>query len=455
MPIFSNRSLVSMLGDLPDEIRGRCQADLVGRLSGDGHEALAAEWELFTLRQLAKGGRLCLAPASQPGVPDAIFEPSGLGPLVVEVTALSDRDLEETFADDALGTLFYRAITRVTGRHVGSIDVHTNWPLEPTGLPVPGLPPRSQLHQFMKTPEVRTFIRTVASTPTELHTFEHRVGDATTTAVFRPGAQFASGPTSGYSARRFNPHNRGRLLRKLRKKVKQLASANLRMPSVVILCDADCRMLREPSRSLRSHGGTAVDAIFDFISGKPAIAIPGSPWMLQQGVRQQTTSISAVVVMSIEEHWNYWAWPRTQRNLKLSVIRNEGQAKHALSDNALEALVNSLARDVPPILRAPMNAKRTHPLSDNEGGGEVTGSRVRLSLLAVQDLLTGRTTHEKFAQRHGFIAEHLVRLASRGQCISGARVIPDEQGNDDDWIELDFSGIDPRDLRRLSNRSDG
>jgi hypothetical protein len=74
-------------------------------------------------------------------------------------------------------------------------------------------------------------------------------------------------------------------------------------------------------------------------------------------------------------------------------------------------------------------------------------------MLALQDVLTGRTPYEAFVARHGFVAEHLTRLATRGQCITSARVIKDENGRDDDWIELDFSGTDPRSLRNLVDRA--
>lgn len=99
-----------------------------------------------------------------------------------------------------------------------------------------------------------------------------------------------------------------------------------------------------------------------------------------------------------------------------------------------------------------MNAKRDHLVSDNEGSATVFGHRVTISMLALQDLLTGRTPFETFVARHRFIAEHLARLAERGQCIADARAFKDERGRDDDRIELDFSGTDPRHIRPLVDR---
>lgn len=453
MPIFGNRTLAAMLRDLSIEVRERCQADLVGRLDNGGYEALAAEWELFVLRQLSLDGSLRLPPRDRPGVPDAIFEPRGLNPVVVEVTALNDKDLEETFADDALGMLFYRAINRLTGQPVGAIDVHTSWPIGADGLPALGLPPRSQLHEFMRSPEVRQFVRAVASAPAKSHRLEHRRGDSTTSVTFRPGARFSSGSVSGYTARAFNSHNRDRLLRKLGKKVKQLSASSLNLPAIVVLCDADCRMLRESLPTFQA-GGSAASAVFDFISGRPTRLLPGpgKPWIIEQGAEQQTTSINAVIVLTIDEKWNHWSTNRVQRSLKASVIRNLGKTKHPLADHALETLVERLTSNVPTILRTPMNAKQERRSSDNEGGGAVTDRRVKFSMLALQDLLTGRTSYDTFVARHGFIAEHLTRLAARGHCIAGARVIKDENGRDDDWIELDFSGLDPRKFRHLVER---
>jgi hypothetical protein len=61
------------------------------------------------------------APPDQPGVPDAIFTPSGHSPIVVEVTALNDEDLEERFADDALGMLFLSSSIAADGPPSGCI----------------------------------------------------------------------------------------------------------------------------------------------------------------------------------------------------------------------------------------------------------------------------------------------------------------------------------------------
>jgi hypothetical protein len=453
VPIFSNRTLAAMLRDLSPDARERCQADLVGRLDNGGHNALAAEWELFVLRQMSLNRTLHLPPCDRPGVPDAIFATPGLGSVIVEVTALNDQDLEERFADDALGMLFYRQITRLTGRHVGSIDVHTNWPVGTDGLPVPGLPPRSQLHQFMRSAEVREFVKAVVSAPAESHSLQHRRGSAMTSVTFQPGTRYSRGSTSGYAARSFNLHNQGRLLRKLRKKVKQVSGSDLQLPSVVVMCDADCRMLRDSLPTFQSRGGAA-HAIFDFISGRPTRSVPGPgrPWILEHGAEQQTTSINAVIVLTVDEKRDNLS-TRVQRRLKVSVIRNLGSTKHPMADGALDALVHCLTNNVPPILRTPMNARQAPRRPDNDGGGQVAGHRVRLSMLALQDVLTGRTPYEAFVARHGFVAEHLTRLATRGQCITSARVIKDENGRDDDWIELDFSGTDPRSLRNLVDRA--
>jgi len=452
VPIFGNRTLAAMLRDLSVEVRKQCQADIVGRLNSGGHTALAAEWELFVLRQLSRDDSLRLPPRDRPGVPDAIFNPSGGRPMVVEVTALNDEELEKRFADDALGMLFYRAINRLTGDPVGSVDVHTSWPIGADGLPQPGLPPRSRMHEFMKTQEVRQFVRTIATAPAESHRLEHRQGNASTIVTFRPGSDISSGSVSGLVARSFNPHNRGRLVRKLRGKAQQLSDADLQLPAVVVLCDADCRMLRE-TLSTHHDRDTLARAIFDHISGRPARSWPGphGPWMVERGVKQQTTSINAVVILTVDEKWERLT-NHVDRSVKASVIRNLGAAKFSLDDADLSSLVNRLQNDVPPVLRSPMNAKQKSRFSDNEGGGQVVGNRVKVSMLALQDLLTGRTSHETFVTRHGFIAEHLIRLAEQGHCISSLRVVKDEKGRDDDWVELDFSGIDPRNVKPLVER---
>lgn len=54
MPMFSNRTLVSMACDLSEEIRATCIPDIGWRLERGGYVALAAEWELFVLHQFTE-----------------------------------------------------------------------------------------------------------------------------------------------------------------------------------------------------------------------------------------------------------------------------------------------------------------------------------------------------------------------------------------------------------------
>jgi hypothetical protein len=231
-------------------------------------------------------------------------------------------------------------------------------------------------------------------------------------------------------------------------KAKQLKSSNLQLPSVLILCDADCRMLREQLQR-RWSPESAAHAVFEYISGKPTLGLPGpnGPWIVQKGSPQQTTTINAVLILTVEDHWGHIGSARS-RTLKISVVRNEGTAKHSLPDEALQALIDALARNVPKIRRTPMNAKNEQRWPDHEGGGELSGNRIKLSMLAFQDLLTGRITQAEFAARNEFAAEHIARLVARGHCLSNARIIKDPE-SDDDWIEFDFADIDPRSLRRL------
>jgi len=438
-----------MLRDLPQDVRDRCEGDLLGRLTAGAHIALSAEWELFALRQMALGGALELAPAEQPGVPDAIFTALGHSPIVVEVTALNDQDLEERFSDDALGLLFYRAIYRLTKRTVGALDVHTSWPVDERGLPSAGLPPRSQLREFMRQSNVQEFVRAVANAPEEPRRLEHRVGDSVTTVTFRPGQEFSSGSVAGYAARGFNEHNRSRLLKKLSRKAKQLKLSSLPLPSVLILCDADCQMLGQHASRARSPN-SAAHAIFEFISGRPTLGFPHSdgPWILQRGSPQQSTTINAVLILTIEEDWHAFGGSRSRR-LRVSVIRNQNIAKHPLSEEALQVLVDALASNVPRIQRTPVNAKNMPRRPENEGGGQASGTRIKLSLLSFQDLLSGRTSQQEFASRNGFAMEHIVRFVAQGLCLSNARIFKDPD-SDDDWIEFDFGDIDPRDLRQLA-----
>jgi hypothetical protein len=104
-------------------------------------------------------------------------------------------------------------------------------------------------------------------------------------------------------------------------------------------------MLREQLQQ-RWSPESAAHAVFDFISGRPTLGLPGPnrPWIIQKGSPQQSTTINAVLILTVEDRWGHFGSERS-RNLKISVVRNEGAARHPLSDEALRALVSSDIRN--------------------------------------------------------------------------------------------------------------
>ncbi len=447
MPIFSNRTLAAMVADLPRDIRAACLADIQGRLESGAYTALAAEWELLVLRQLAVKERLKLAPkTSGVRLPDAIFEASNGERAVVEVTTLSDEELENRFPIDSLGMLFYSRLKKLRTEHLGSFNVATIAEVRANGLPNLALPERKDMHKFMSSKEVKSFISAIAQAPTETRFFEYVVGASKTTVTFKPGAEFSYSSAAGYSARGYNDHNNGRLLKKLGKKVSQISASRLALPGIVVLCDADCRMLRDTKRASWEKEGT-FESIAQYIQGRPEVRYGAhGPWV-QRGVPQQTTSLNAVLVLSIEETPYSQSQP-IRRRLTGKLLENSANVKFSLSRESVDEFLHCFDQ-VPRIQRTPMNAKHISPYSDNTGGGSMSGNRIRLSLLCVQDLLAGKLSVEQFVAQNDFLAKQIRREVDMGRCISAATVVPSTDDEDDDWIEFDFSGIDPRNLVHL------
>jgi hypothetical protein len=68
---------------------------------------------------------------------------------------------------------------------------------------------------------------------------------------------------------------------------------------------------------------------------------------------------------------------------KITIVKNQGTARYpAWSDEALQALVDAIATDVPKILRAPMNAKNEVPGPTMKAAASCQ-HRVKLSMLSL------------------------------------------------------------------------
>lgn len=440
MPMFSNRQIALLIREVPDTFH----ADLIGRIAGGGSMAVAAEWELLVIYLLAKRNLLEVIPAATGQKrPDAIFVSSATGErAIIEITAISDDELNDRYPVGEFSQLFYRGLRKLQDQHLGSFDICCNGVISPSELLTVALPKRKHLNAFFQSPDVKRFLQTIATKQTDVHQFEYRQGDAITTVTFNPGARFSNTTGNVFQARTFNEPNKDKLVRRIRKKVSQINLSGLGLPSILVLCDNDCHMLRHHQVAAWTSEGV-LNTISNHIQGRAKLSF--GPLLVDDGFRQQTTAINSTIVLNVEERHN--PMHRVIRQLTKHQICNSNVTKYSLSHQAIQEFY-SIFESYPEFLCTPVNAKQLRKWPHNFGGYRMSNKKIRFSMLALQDLLLGKITHEVFAKNHADIVQQLQRWESNGNCIKSANIISSPMV-DDDWIEFDVSAQDPRSLKNL------
>lgn len=436
-----------MVAELSSEARAAYERDILGRIDAGGTAAVAAEWELLVVSQLAKTGALRIVPATfGRSRPDAIFACRATNErAVVEVTAISDEEIQDRYPADTFAQLFYTRLRKLRDEHVGSFDVNIGSCSSADGQPELALPSRKNLDAFFASPEVRRYLRAIAASPDAARTFIYEHKQVHTAVVFKPGAQFSYTSGSAYSVRMFNNFTEARLLRRIRMKARQVNASGLCLPSILVICDNDCHILRHHKTAPWERKGT-LQSISTHIQGRPSVSY-GGPW-IERGAPQQTTAINAVFTLWVDEHRH---WPNgVTRALAGAFVPNDRKVKYTLSSQAMASFA-SILEGAPAFLRTPANARNANRWPEHFGGWAVSGSKLRLSKLAVQDLLTGKLSYEEFAAAHEFPIQQLQRLTAEGLSLKSIEVI-DTPDVDDDWLELDFSANDPRSLGSFVDR---
>lgn len=72
----------------------------------------------------------------------------------------------------------------------------------------------------------------------------------------------------------------------------------------------------------------------------------------------------------------------------------------------------------------------------------MSANEVKISLLTLQKMLVGEITYDEFSREHGMLADRLRNLNAQGLMISRVG-IEHQKDFDDDWISMQFDGIQP------------
>jgi hypothetical protein len=402
------------------------RSEWLARLNSSADSAIATEWEIAVLYCLSKQGTIEDAPRRQ-GVGDLeiIYIPKGTGARVaIEVTAVSDKFFYETNPTEA----FSEELLQVTLKHnihkIGGIRFDLGHVQSPRG-PILGLPPVRHLSRFFHSPEFEKFIADIKASPREAQTFQFEFNNAKSKLTFSPGRPTGGG---GYILHNFpfDPY-RNPITSRLDAKDEQIAHAKLNLPTVVILCDADCYALHTTRPPISAQ--SAREIIHTFLN-----------------VRCQSRRINGVSLWPVFSEHNLGTGKPSRHFTKPQLIENHAHTHYPL-DKATLAEVSAAASHLPPIAWTPSNARRNHKskwprhyTAYSMGGGNPM--KIRMSLLSLQYLLSGHIPADKFIAGNPDLMKQFKRATDEGFIISAVRVerCPDE---DDDWVEIELERTAP------------
>jgi hypothetical protein len=217
----------------------------------------------------------------------------------------------------------------------------------------------------------------------------------------------------------------------LKAKAKQLRGAAPEAIRLLIVCDGDCATM---SRRTPLEGFSATQIAERFL--------------------RDTNSVDLVLLATVEEHHG-GVWRPRQLSCRYDLAAAPlGFRPNRLTNSVvilLRQLLQSAVERIPKPVLTPANAVRRN--IDSEVGAKMSyaikakGKEVRISARALQELLAGVISYDRFAEAHGWEGGQgnmfLGNLTS-GQLFVSARIDSGVNENeDDDWIVFEFGAPDP------------
>lgn len=439
MPIFANRTIQAMLERLEPGIGAARSRELRGRLSSavDGNERISAEWELAVFQCLAEVGELEFPDGASRSA-DTVFKSRGTGEqMQVEITAISDRGLHDKNPVEEFSCRLGRINHGLRDVAPGVIDYQIGY-VEVDDRIVLGVPDRCGMDEFFRSPEFSGFLASIRANPKDARQFDFECRGSRSQLTFRPGAQYRSGGHIAHDV--ILDLQRNHVVSRLKKKDAQIRESGRELPSVLVLCDGDCRSMRS---RLTGPGRPGFDDVVSvFLSGRPRQQ--AGPLILQERIPQGSRRINAVIVVAVrEEHGLYGG---VKRSFDVRPFMNGGDVRYPLSSGTVDSICSSF-RFLPRISTSPINARRAYRYPPHYGGymlgaGRTGRVKAKISLLTLQGLLAGEISHAEFARDHRDTGRVISKAVSEGKMISRIEIehCPDE---DDDWVNLEFNETAP------------
>ena len=436
--VFSNRSIQSLLDRLAGVLPPEQYSKLVARLNRVNHQRLDAMWEAIFLGSLAHETTFLheedVGDGSRPDFQFAIPTPDGSLSIVGDVTAVSDKGLDEVNPIDWIREQIFdmarreRLNANCFNTHVSG-GVKGKWPNLKTKL---DLGEKKALNQMLQD-EVRPFIKALARSSDAPRLFRPSNAAIGLTIEYKPNQWASSGNHISYDV--INSPTKNHVYNALKSKSAQLQGAPADAIRLVILCDNDCAAMH----SEIMVGVRAVEIAKEFLN--------------------DTETVDCVLLVAIRKKRSS---PKSYRDVEFDFRFVHSIKSSRLTLAAKKTLFEFLERVVahfPNPIQDPCNA-RIRALSGQfdsfDGAYRTSETMATLSVRAIQELLAGQCTPEEFNKLFRWhdgdkpiegpdeltiypnpFAKHL----REGQLITSVKVI-DGGDSDDHMLEFRFGPPD-------------
>jgi hypothetical protein len=420
MGIFSRRNLGRILTENARFVRNRQLSQHIRRLNGiDLVQRVTTEWEVVVLNGLSKLGTADHEPQQLvgPTKPDVLFT-HPLGPALMDITTVSDRGLDQK---NPIHRLENRLVEIARNRGLDpnrfGLFVKGNYHELHLGGPKPRLyiPGAKEFDTAIFNKSFHSFLDEIFTAPEVKRQFEPASLDARVTITYDPTQRGLTMSYLGYAVPFSETQNT--IYNALENKAHQLSQSQFAGIKGIILCDGGCDALSRTSQRGLNFGANDIISKFLHDNGEIGFVLA----VLIEGDRSG---------FSGPDHLRVIAKPYSSR-----VDSSAGQLASYLREN--------LPRMLPNPENYPLGAYDLEAEGkSHNGGGTLSGNKIKMSSRAIMELLSGKMSQEDFIRDNPHVKDRFAGALRQGCMLKAAGIEGDPQ-RDDDWIEFTFSEPDP------------
>ncbi len=433
--LFSRRTTQACIDRLHGVVTENESKKFVDALNRPGRDRFIKLWEVVVLDALAQLGPIDheqpLPSGQQPDFAFTLMTPDGPRRVVGDITCISDTGFDEQNPIRALSDELIRNAYKL-GVDPAALDLQvegrTHGAYRDAKM-VLELPTKGQVPRFVKR-DIVPFLSRIKKAPTVSDFIRIDTAAATLTVGYQPGKQYYSMGHPSYDVS--YSIDRNPLWVGLKKKADQLRSSATDSVRVVIVCDGDCKGLKEKS-PMGGHFSTKA--------------------IVEDYLRRNAT-IDVVLLLPVVEIHHSLQPSRVEIQPYFATRTNRNRP--ALSGTVSAALVSHLQRMVDhlpvPRMSAPNAVNRCNDerlLFGLHGGYIWSGHKMSISSKQLLELLAGIPPETPKVPKGAKVEpmlppnwqEHFLRYLMRGQMISKVTIVSGGE-TDDDTVEFEFGPPD-------------